>query len=170
MTARSLIQRAGVVIALLVLSVYLFYIGKGHTLLIDTNTITIDGKELRAWESATVSIDGKEMDTPMGRAERVMVEVGGPKHTILIVDDADEDKRVEKEFVIPTFMDMVLVSVPAIIRDAPAEHWISRFTPPPIEEAPVEQMQREEDFAAEHGDKTSGDKAPEDKAPEPPKP
>ncbi|MDR3073229.1 MAG: hypothetical protein LBV01_00715, partial [Deltaproteobacteria bacterium] len=129
MTARSFFQRTCVVLGLIALSAYLFYTGKGHTLLIDTNTLTLDGKELRSPPSVTVSIDGKELDTPMGRAERSLVSVGGPTHTITIVDDADPEKKVEKSFTILTFMDMAVVSVPAILGNAPAEHWITEFTP-----------------------------------------
>jgi hypothetical protein len=141
MTSRSLIQRTCVVLGLIVLAVCLFHIGKGHTLLLDTNMITIDGKEFRSCASATVSVDGKELNSSMGRAERVMVTVSGPRHTIVIVDDADADKKVEKTFTISTFMDRVIVSVPAILGNAPAEHWVTLFTPQPMEHAPVEKMQ-----------------------------
>ena len=144
MTLRSLIQRAGVVLGLIVLSAYLFYIGKGHTLLLDTNTVTIDGKELRSAASVTVAVDGKEVDT-MGRAERVMVSIGGPKHTITIVDGSDPEKRVERTFTVPTFMDLALVSIPAILGNAPPEHWVTPFTPPPLEDAPIEKMQMQQD-------------------------
>ena len=119
MTSRSFIQRTCVVIVLLALAACLFYIGKGHTLFLDTNATTIGGKELRSLASATVSVDGKELNSSMGRAERAMVIVGGPKHTIMIVDDADPDKKVEKNFTIPTFMDKVIVSIPALLGDAP---------------------------------------------------
>ncbi|MDR2175460.1 MAG: hypothetical protein LBO82_05940 [Synergistaceae bacterium] len=141
MTLRSLIQRTGVVLGLLVLAACLFYIGKGHTLLLDTNTITIDGKEFRSLPSVTVSVDGKELDFPMSRAERVMVDVSGPEHTIVIADEADAEKKVEKNFTIPTFMDRVLVSIPAILGSAPAEYWIAPFTPDPVDHAPAEKMQ-----------------------------
>ena len=140
MTRRSLIQRTCVVLGLIALGAVLFYIGKGHTLLIDTNAVTIDDKELRSPSSVTVSVDGEKLNSPMGRAERVMVTVSGPRHTIAIVDDAT-DKKVEKTFAIPTFMDMAVVSVPAILGGAPAEHWIAPFTPPSPEDTPVEKMQ-----------------------------
>lgn len=141
MTSRSLIQRTGVVLGLIALSAYLFYIGRGHTLLLDTNAVTIDGKELRSFASATVSVDGKELNSPMGRAERVMLVVSGPRHRISITDDADAGNKVERIFTIPTFMDRVIVSIPAILGDAPAEHWVTLFTPPPVEDAPAEKMQ-----------------------------
>ena len=142
MISRGLIQRTCVVLGLIALSACLFYIGKGHTLLLDTNMITIDGKELRSYASAAVSVDGIELNSSMGRAERAMVVVSGPKHTIVIVDDSDPTKKVEKNFTIPTFMDRVIVSIPAILGNAPTEHWITPFTPPSLVEAPVEKMQQ----------------------------
>ena len=140
MTRRSFIQRPGVVFGLIALGVVLFYIGKGHTLLIDTNAVTIDDKELRSPSSVTVSVDGKKLNSSMGRAERVMVTVSGPQHTIAILDD-NSDKKVEKTFAIPTFMETAVVSVPAILGGAPAEHWIAPFTPPSPKDTPVEKMQ-----------------------------
>jgi hypothetical protein len=141
MTSRSLIQRACAVFGLFALAACLFYIGKGHTLLLDTNAVTINGKELRSWASVTVVVDGEDLDSSMGRAERVMVDVSGPKHTIVIADDADTDKKMEKTFRIPTFMKTVVVSIPAILGGAPEEHWVAPFTPPPLEDMPVEKMQ-----------------------------
>ena len=148
MTSRSLIQRSGLVFALIALSVYLFYIGKGHTLLIDTNALAIDGKELRSAEMIEVSIDGKPAES-MGRAERVQVLVGGPQHTITIEVVSGDDKKVEKKFTIPTFMETAIASVPAILGDAPPEHWVTTFTAPELEDAPAEQMHHEQDPAAE---------------------
>ena len=149
MTLRSLIQRTCVVLLLIALAAYLFYIGKGHVLLLDTRAITIDGKEYRSYASAAVSVDGRELNSSMGRAERAMVTVSGPRHTIVIVDDADPDKRVEKTFTIPTFMDRVLVSIPAMLGDAPAQHWVAPFIPPPVERAPAEKMQHYQEPAKE---------------------
>ena len=141
MTSRSLVQRTCVVLGLISLSAYLFYIGKGHTLLLDTNAVTIGDKELRSYPSATVSVNGKKLSSSMGHAERASVTVSGPKHTIVIVDDADTDNKVEKNFTIPTFMDRVVVSIPAILGEAPAEHWVTQFTPLPAVDTPVEKMQ-----------------------------
>ena len=149
MTSRSLIQRTCVLFGLIGFAVCLFYFGKGHTLLLDTNMIEIGGREFRAHASATVSVDGKELNSSMGRAERAMVTVSGPRHTIAIIDDADPSKKMERTFSIPTFMDRVIVSIPAILGDAPPEHWIAQFVPPSVEHAPVEQMQRYQKPASE---------------------
>ena len=143
MIMRSFVQRTLVVLGLVGLSALLFYSGKGHTLLIDTNAVTIGGVEMRSLPSVTVWVDGKEHDT-MGRAERIMVLVGGPTHTIGIVDDANPEKRVEKTITLPTFMDMVVVSIPAMLGNAPPDQWVQRFVPPSIEDAPIEKMQHQQ--------------------------
>ena len=148
MTSRSLIQRSGLVFALIALSVYLFYIGKGHTLLIDTNAVTISGQLIKSAETIEVSIDGKAAES-MGRAERIQVLVGGPQHTITIEVISGDDRKVEKKFTIPTFMESALVSVPAILGDAPPEHWVATFVAPDVEDAPAEQMHHEQDSPAE---------------------
>lgn len=144
MTLRNTIQRICVVLMLIALSVFFFYCGKGHTLLLDTNAVTVAGKEMRSLASVTVFINGKEEDS-MGRGERVMVMVSGPDHTIVIVDDADPAKRVERSFIIPTFLDTAVVSIPAILGNAPSEYWVTLFTPPPLEEAPIERMHMQAD-------------------------
>jgi hypothetical protein len=105
----------------------------------------IDGKEFRSFASAAVSVDGQELNSSMGRAERAMLAVSGPRHTIVIADDAGD--KVEKTFTIPTFMERVLVSIPAILGNAPAEYWIAPFTPEPASHAPVEKMQLYEEPA-----------------------
>lgn len=145
MTSRSLIQRTCVVLGLIALAAYLFYIGRGHTLLLDTNAVTIGGRELRSYASARVSIDGVEVEAPMGRAERVMVVVRGPGHRIEIADAADAGKKTERTFTIPTFLDMAVVSIPVILGDAPEEYWVVPFTPPPPEDAPAEKMHYQQD-------------------------
>lgn len=144
MTRRSLLKRSGVLVALALLSMFLFYIGKGHTLLIDTNAVTIDGKEFRSAETIEVSIDGKEPES-MGRAERVQVLVGGPSHTITIEVVSGDERKVEKKLTLPTFMETAVISVPAILGDASPEHWIKPFVPPELEDSPAEQMVHESD-------------------------
>lgn len=145
MTTRSLFQRVCAVLGLIVISAYLFYVGKGHTLLLDTNAVTIEGKELLSLASVTVSVDGKELEVPLARAERDIITVSGPKHKIVITDDSDITKKIEKTITIPTFMNMAIVSIPAILGDAPARYWVVVFTPAPVEDTPVELMYYQED-------------------------
>ncbi len=163
MTTRSLVQRSCVLLGLVGLSVLLFYTGKGHTLILDTNAVTLNGQELKSAETIEVSVDGKEPES-MGRAERVMLNVAGPRHTISIEVVSGGDKKVSQRFALPTFMDTAVVSIPAILNDAPREAWVTKFVPPPVEDTPAEQMQKQEDAPA------SGSPAPGSPAPAAPAP
>lgn len=143
MTSRSLVQRSCALLGLVGLSAFLFYIGKGHTLMIDTNAVTIAGKEYKSAETINVSVDGREPES-MGRAERILVPVGGPRHSITIEVLSGGEQKLQRHISIPTFMDTALVSVPAILGDAPASAWVGKFTAPPVEQAPAEKMQQQE--------------------------
>lgn len=143
MTSRSLIQRSCALLGLVALSAFLFYIGKGHTLLIDTNAVTLDGKEFTSAETVNVAVDGHDPES-MGRAERILVPVGGPWHRIAIEVISGGERKLEERISVPTFMDTALVSVPAILGGAPSQHWVTKFTAPAAEEAPAEQMQHQD--------------------------
>lgn len=89
---------------LLLLSVFLFYIGKGHALLIDTNALNVDGKTYTAPAMMEVSLGGEAES--MGPSERSMANVGGPSHKLKIEifnDSGESEKVVEHSFSIPTF-------------------------------------------------------------------
>jgi len=146
MNSRSLMQRSALLLALLVLSAWLFYIGKAHTLLIDTNAVTVDGREFKSAEAITVSVDGKTPED-MGRAERILVSVSGQEHTIAIevVSGSSGERKIEKRFTVPTFMDAAIISIAAILGDAAREHWVTQFAEADREDAPAEQMQHEGD-------------------------
>ena len=125
MSARSLIQRSAVLVGLLLLSVFLFYIGKGHTLLIDTNAVTIGDKEYRSAETVSISINGLPAET-MGRAERVMLAVGGPSHSITIEVISGPEKVVTQKFAIPiSCAGMVIPHPPCLIRSCTARRAFS---------------------------------------------
>jgi hypothetical protein len=149
MTHRSLIQRAGAALLLASLPAVLFYCGKGHTLLLDTNAVTIDGKEYASADTVNVAVDGHGPES-MGRAERAQVTVGGPRHTIAI-EVATDDRKVVRRISIPTFMDTALVSVPAILGGAPRERWVTQFVAPPPEEVPAEQIRLSDAPASPEG-------------------
>lgn len=146
MTRRSLIQRSAVLLGLVLLSCYLFYTGKGHILYLDTNAVTIDGKEYKAPETLEVSVDGRQPES-MGRAERAMVPVGGPRHTLSIEVVSGGDQKLVQRITLPTFVHELQVSIPAILGGAPASAWVTRFQAAAAADAPAEKMQSSEDPA-----------------------
>lgn len=146
MTRRSLIQRSAVLLGLVLLSCCLFYTGKGHTLYLDTNAVTIDGKEYKSPETIEVRVDGREPES-MGRAERTMVSVGGPRHTLAIEVVSGGDQKLVQRITLPTFVHELQVSIPAILGGAPPSAWVTRFQAAAAADTPAEKMQSSEDPA-----------------------
>ena len=126
MTRRSVIARSIALAAVLGISAWMFVIGKGHAVYLDTNAITLDGVERAAPDTSIVTIDSLK-EEEMGRAERTMVNVAGPKHKVRIESMAGDGKVYERTFTIPTSMDSVVLSIPAIIAGAPDQVVLTKF-------------------------------------------
>lgn len=126
MTKRSAIARAIALAAVFGLSAWMFVIGKGHAVYIDTNAIILDGAERAAPDTSIVTIDSLK-EEEMGRAERSMVTVAGPRHKVKVESMSGDGKVWERAFSIPTSMDSVVLSIPAVIAGAPDSAVVTRF-------------------------------------------
>lgn len=116
---------------MLVFAVFLFWIGKGHTLLLDNQNIKIAGQAYKATHRLNVSINNQEpIDLKKGLRKAAKDMVAGPWHTITVeVIDKDKSvlKTVKKTFTVG-MDEMFLLSLPALLADESA--WIQPFEPP----------------------------------------
>jgi len=129
MTRRSLVARSLLAILLASLSVFLFLTGKGHVLYLDTNSIELGDRKLRAPELSLVILDGKEIGE-MGRAERVIAEVAGPSHAIR-VEPLDGGEPTVRRLRLPVGRTELVVSIPAIVAGEADELVVTPFVAPP---------------------------------------
>ena len=127
---RTLLIRVGAIILILLFAVFLFHIGRQHTVLIDNNTVTRDGVELQALKLVEVQVGKKgevlEM-TPRIRDKAVVV---GQRHTVKVVyTDASWNEHVhELSFKIPLMQNMVLISLPALMeKPEDVSFWLENF-------------------------------------------
>ena len=116
---------------ILVLAVVLFFIGKGHTLLLDNQDITINGSSYKATHAINVMInDQKTVLVKAGKRKKADDLVAGPWHRITI-EILDDEKNVlntvEKKFSVG-LKDMLLLQLPALVENDPL--WIQPFEPP----------------------------------------
>ena len=112
---------------IVLLSIFLFWIGKGHTLLLDNKDVTIDGKSYAALNSLRVTINKQEpvaLRSGMRKLPKNMV--AGPWHTIKVevLDNKEVIKIVEKKFSLP-LKDMFILNIPALLEDEPL--WVQEF-------------------------------------------
>ncbi|GAK60964.1 hypothetical protein U27_00862 [Candidatus Vecturithrix granuli] len=114
-----------------VLAVFLFWIGKGHTLLLDNKEIKRDGQKLKAERLVQVIINDQEpVEVKSGIRKAAKDVVAGPWHSIKIeVLDRQKNvvKTVEKKFSLG-LNDMFVLSIPALL--AENADWIEPFEPP----------------------------------------
>lgn len=142
---RRTIVRAVLFLLVVLLSAWLFRVGKGHTLLLDTNTVEFDGKELRSAEAISVSVDGREPEE-MGRVERVIVDnLMGSSHSVVIEVISGEEKKIETSFTIPAAVDTALLRIAAVLNGAPGKEWVVPFVEEKAKEEAVEQTVHQEE-------------------------
>ncbi|HPB41394.1 MAG: hypothetical protein EWM48_02715 [Sphaerochaeta sp.] len=127
---RTLLIRVGAIVLVFLFAVFLFHIGRQHTVLIDNNTVTRDGVELQALKLVEVQVGKKgevlEM-TPRIRDKAVVV---GQRHTVKVVyTDASWNEHVhELSFRIPLMQNMVLISLPALMKNPEdVSFWLENF-------------------------------------------
>jgi hypothetical protein len=117
--------RFALVVAIILLSVFLFIIGKQHTLLIDNKTITIGETEYTQYDIVNVYVDdGEKLETK--KRKRKKAEVVGPNHKI-VVEVLDNDKNViqteEYTFSLKTGDAKMIINIPALLGGA--AEWIT---------------------------------------------
>jgi len=118
MTKRSLVAKSIALAAIVALAVAMFFVGKGHTVYLDTNAVTIAGKEARAPDLSSVVFDDNEPEE-MGRAERVIANAIGAKHSVKVESLDGDGKKAERTIRIPTSWEDVSISIPALLAGAP---------------------------------------------------
>ena len=130
MGKRNLYRTIAVVIILL-FACFLFWIGKGHSLLFDNKDMTANGKSYKAAGTMRVTVDEqKPVLVKSGKRARLKDPVKGPWHSIK-VEILDNDRNVvdtiEKKFSL-SLSDMFLLNLPAF--QAEDSNWIQKFEPP----------------------------------------
>lgn len=123
---RRLIVRISAVVIVLLIAVWMFFIGKQHTVLLDNKTVD----DIAALDLIEVTVD-KQPSIEITKRMRDQAIVTGQKHTLTIVytDDSGNEIVLEKDISIPLGENMVLVSLPVLIAnpDAPQEDWLEPF-------------------------------------------
>ena len=115
----------------IVLAGFLFWIGKGHTLLLDNKEVKREGQKYKPERLVQVIINDQEpVEVKSGMRKAAKDVVAGPWHSIKIeVLDRQKNvvKTVEKKFSL-SLDDMFVLSIPALL--AEDANWIETFEPP----------------------------------------
>ncbi|GAK52057.1 hypothetical protein U14_03304 [Candidatus Moduliflexus flocculans] len=139
MSKRTLYRIAALLVVFIV-AVGLFWIGRGHSFLVDNQKLTIHGTTFQPVNATlNVSVNGQPLvAVKYGQRKKLGDAVAGPWHTItveVVGKNKAVEKTIEKRFSVP-LDEMFLVSLPALLADDP--NWLQVFraprpTPPPDE-------------------------------------
>ncbi len=139
---KRLLLRLGVVVAILLIAVWMFFIGKMHTILLDNKTLEAGGQTYKAFQIVEVQVDKTGfMELAARDRDKVTVKGQGHKVTVRYMDEYYEDIEKTWKFSVPLGSEMMLLSIPALVGGAPEEVWLTPFTAPtfttdvPVEEA-----------------------------------
>jgi hypothetical protein len=139
------LQRIAVLCLILMLSAWLFYIGREHQVFLDNRTIETDGQSFRALPFVKVSVAGKPSIELMPRDRDVSAAVG-PRFTVKVevMDEFGEEveKVVEKE-ITPGFSGDMMLSLPLLAAER------DDFVLPPPTSAPVREEPSEASVPSE---------------------
>lgn len=144
--------RLGAIVVILIFSVFLFFIGRQHTVLVDNKTITVNGTEVKALQLVEVQIN--KLDAlELAARDRDKFEVTGQTHEVAVVytDSNWEEHEIKRKFKIPLMQDMVMILVPALVANPEAEQgvWLENYEPPTyaVTAAPAEETVVTDDLA-----------------------
>jgi hypothetical protein len=110
------VQRLIALCLILLLSAWLFYIGREHQVFLDNKTVEAGGKSFRALAFVRVSVAGKPSVELLPR-DRDVTAAAGPRFTVRVevMDEFGEEveKVVEKE-ITPGFSGDMMISLPLL--------------------------------------------------------
>ncbi len=123
---KQLLIRIAFVLVLILIGVWMFFIGKQHTLLIDNKSVG----DIKALDAVYVRVDnGDEIEVMRRMRDQALVTGQSHKVTITYTDSSWNEVTIEKKINIPLNENMMLLSVPVLLAnpDAPQSEWLTHF-------------------------------------------
>jgi len=134
MNRKRLLVRTIAIVAVIALALWMYFIGRQHTILVDNKTVTLaDGSEIKALSTVVVRVD-KQDEMELAARDRDQYIVMAQRHTITITytDDQWEEHTFSRTFSVPVGLDMVIISIPTLVahQDAPQSEWLTEYVAP----------------------------------------
>ena len=125
--------RVAAIAIILVFSVFLFFIGKQHTVLVDNKAVTVNGVEVKALQLVEVEVNTLG-SMELAARDRDKFDVTGQKHkvTVIYTDANWEEHTIVRTFRIPLMQEMVMILLPALVADPEGDQslWLENYELP----------------------------------------
>lgn len=137
---RTFFIRLTAIVLVILLAVWMFFIGKQHTILLDNKTVG----DFKALSEVEVQVDKQEALFLMPR-DRDQAIVTAQKHKVVIkyTDSSWNEVEIVKTVKLPLSDSMMLLSIPTLVANPQAEQseWLTHFeiqvTPPEKDEVVI---------------------------------
>ena len=144
---RKWIFRGCTLLAILLIAVLMFIVGRGHTVYIDNKTLEYNG--YGALQKSEVWVGGERL-SKLGKRDRTMTTVIGNSFEMKLintVNKGDEPTETTVKISLPYGWDGILVNIPGYLANLPQEAWMTEFIiEPTAEEATDEEETTEDDI------------------------
>ena len=133
---RKWIFRCAALAVIIAVAVWMFIIGRGHTLYFDNKPLEKDGQSFDAIYQIEVLVDGN----PVGKlkeGERGMTTIMGQSYDLEVYVTMKKDGKRSKGGVtmkVPYNMDGIIVNLPALLNGAAEDVYMEEFIPAAVEE------------------------------------
>jgi len=128
------------ILLVLLFAVFLFFLGRQHTVLVDNKTITVEGKEYRALQLVEIQVD-KQPSMELAARDRDKFEVTKQSHTVTMTftDSNWDEKTIVRKIKIPLMEDMAMILIPVLAANPEADQsvWLQNYVAPTVAATPT---------------------------------
>ena len=124
---------SSICMAILLIAVLMFIVGRGHTVYIDNKTLEFNGQTAEAYQRVEVWVGGERL-SKLGKRERTMSTVIGSNFEMKLINTVNKGDEPTEEIVkisLPYGWDGIVVNVPGYLAGLPQEAWMTEFISEP---------------------------------------
>jgi len=128
-TLKSILFKAGTILVLIGICVAMIFVGRGHTVYVETQPITYEGKTIEAPYKVVVNVKGEEIARLMEK-ERGKTTCLGQSITLdLEVMDVKGGEKYKKSFDVqlPMEWDGIIINLTGLLADLPQDACLTKY-------------------------------------------
>ncbi len=126
---KNLIWKIGALVIILGIAVWMFIIGRGHTVYFDNKSMEYEGKEIPALYKISVYVNGESMGSIKEKERAMATTMGQPFSFDIKVQESKESEKVDHHFdiTLPYDLDGIVLNIPGMLAGVPSEAYSSEF-------------------------------------------
>ncbi|MBQ5749140.1 MAG: hypothetical protein IIV87_03175 [Oscillospiraceae bacterium] len=149
---RKILFRLGAAVLVALIIALMFWLGRGHTVYLDSKALDVDGVMYEPPYKITAYVDGEQV-AKLYEDERGKASCIGQTFTVeleVMQEKGGSEETVTKTITLPYSMDGIILNLPGLLADLPADAITEEFVSKVVEEVVEEEIVIDE-FAMTEG-------------------